>query len=138
MNRLSFIRKMVFGSVAVAVSHKSLASNTEEYSFDDIFYVHNGNNILIYPKYDSVFYNRLKESFGHRIAYDRPVVYLPENKLSIPYKDKYRWEDLLPIKYYFECVYQKHQKYAIQNNVIFRFIRNGDDRMYLETFITNN
>ncbi|MES2864058.1 MAG: hypothetical protein V4666_08065 [Bacteroidota bacterium] len=139
MNRKNFLRSIVTGLGVVAVSPLLLANEvkiTGEYNFDELFIVHKGNERLIYPKKESLIYKFLEKSFIDRVDSKKHHTYLPVHHLSIPVKERYKAEDFLPIKFYFESVYGKMNKYTFeQHDVIFRLIKDAPDRMHLEVFL---
>lgn len=140
MNRLTFIKKLFTGSAVALIAPQVLTGESkkieEEFSFNDLFITHKGNDRLIYPKKDSDFYNKIKLSFNDRLDLSKSHTYLPVHSLSIPIKETYRWEDFLPIKYYFECVYGRTDKYTIEGyEVSYRFVKDNDERMHLEVFL---
>jgi len=140
MKRVSFLKKLFAGGAAAIVAPNLLANDpkmaNKEFSFNEIFIVHDGNNRLIYPKKESIFYQQVFETFKSRLDLSKHHTYLPVHSLSIPVKDVYMWEDFLPIKYYFECVYGEMQKYTTEGyGVCYRFIKDKLDRMHLEVFL---
>ena len=140
MNRISFLKKLFAGSTAVIVAPQLLANEPKktevEFSFDELFLIHKGNRNLIYPKKESEFYKKIQPSFSDRLNLKEHHTYLPIHYLSIPIKQKYKWDDFLPVKYYFESVYGQMSKYTIESyGVSYRFIKDRDDRMHLEVFL---
>jgi len=141
MNRISFLKKLFAGSAAAIIAPQSLVANEpkvtdKEFSFDELFITHKGNDILIYPKKESVFYQQVLQSFNNRLYLSKRHTYLPVHHLSIPVKAMYKWEDFIAIKYYFESVYGKMQKYTTESyGVCYRFIKDKPDRMHLEVFL---
>lgn len=140
MNRISFLKKLFAGSAAAIVAPQLLANDPKEtkteFSFDELFLIHKGNNRLIYPKKESDFYKKIQSSFSDRLDLTKHHTYLPVHHLSIPVKGKYKWEDFLPVKYYFESVYGQMSKYTNESyGVLYRFIKDRDDRMHLEVFL---
>ncbi len=140
MDRLSFLKKLFIGGATTIIPVQLLGSEQKEenieFSFNELFIIHKGNNILIYPNKESSFYKKVQLSFIDKIDLTKHHTYLPIHHLSIPIKEKYKWEDFLPIKYYFESVYGKMSKYTIESyGVSYRFIKDGNDRMHLEVFL---
>lgn len=107
----------------------------EEYSFDDLFIVHQNNNKLIYPKKNSILYKKITENISSRIN-SNATVYFGVYDLSFPIKDKYTIDEFMSIKYYFES---KKASYSNSNlyDVIFRLIKDGEDKMHLDVFKSN-
>lgn len=144
MNRLSFIRKFFAGATFVSAglplsARESKADQEEKFGFDDLFVLpYGGNKNLIYPKKDSIFYQRVEETFKDRIDLKYGAVGLPVHYLSIPVKEQYTWDDFLPVQFYFSCVYAKRAYYTHQRDVCFRFIKDAPDRMHLEVFLSGN
>lgn len=139
MNRKNFLRSLVTGLSVAAVSPLLLANEvkpTSEYDFNELFIIYKGNDRLIYPKKESLIYKFLEKSFIDNIDSKTHYTYLPVYHLSIPVKEKYKVEDFLPIKFYFESVYGKMNKYTFeQHDVTFRLIKDAPDRMHLEVFL---
>lgn len=137
MNRKSFLKTLFAGGAAVVVAPQLLATEpNKEFSFDELFIVHDGNNRLIYPRAESTIYKEIQKSFIESLDLSKHHTYLPVHHLSIPIKDRYKFEDFLPVKYYFECVYGMNDKYTVEGyGVSYRFIRDASDRMHLEVFL---
>ena len=130
---------MFIGGATTIVAPQLLANNNVgkvEFTFDELFIIHNGNNILIYPKKDSLVYKEIQKTFIERLDLKKGHTYLPVHHLSIPVKEVYTIEDFLPVKYYFESVYGKMSKYTVEGyGVSYRFVKDGSDRMHLEVFL---
>ena len=140
MIRISFIKRLFSGVTAAIITPQLLADNRDivnnKFSFDELFIVHDGNDILIYPKKESVVYKNIEKTFSDRLDLSRHYTYLPVHHLSIPIKDSYTFEDFLPVKYYFECVYGRTTKYTVEGHgVSYRFVKDAPDRMHLEVFL---
>ena len=137
MNRTQFLKNLLVGGLSVATGGKVLAKDKAKYlTFDELFIVHDGNSRLIYPRKESMVYKELEKSFINRLDLSKHHKYLPVHQVSISIKEKYTIEDFLVVKYYFECVYAKNDKYTTEGyGVSYRFIKNGEDRMYLEVFL---
>lgn len=136
MKRLQFLKNLFTVTATATLAPALLASKyvKTEYRFDEIFSVWPTNERLIYPKKDSLFYKQILKSVSGNISNKFPT-FLPVIQLSIPIKDSYTTDELKPIQYYFECVYSKRQNFAKMNDVIFRMIKDSEDRMHLDVFL---
>lgn len=108
-----------------------------EYKFDELFYVHKGNDILIYPKKDSIFYKNLLECVKDRVDLKKSFCYVPKRDMFIEVKDTYTLSDFKHIELYLTSYYMKNTFFTSEwgnGEVFFRFIRKDGDRMYFEYF----
>ena len=139
MKRLGFLKRLLSLSASVAVAPMLIASRAvkENYKFDEIFSVWKGNDRLIYPKKDSIFYQQIEKSVKGNISNTFPT-FLPVHQLSIPVKSEYSADELKPIQFYFECVYMRKSNFSTMNEVIFRMIKDSEDRMHLDVFLDYN
>lgn len=141
MNRLSFLKRLFIGGATTIIAPQSLANDNnnfikKEFLFDELFVTHKGNGILIYPKKDSLVYKEIQKSFIDRLETKKHHTSFPVHHLSIQVKEVYTIEDFLPVKYYFESIYGKMNKYTVEGyDVSYRFVKDGSDRMHLEVFL---
>ena len=139
MKRRNFLKTFLTGLATIPFYSTLLSKDSEninkEYFFDDLFIVHENNNKLIYPKKDSILYKKITENMSNRIN-SNVTTYLGVYDLSFPIKDKYTIDEFMSIKYYFES---KKTSYSNSNlyDVIFRFIKDGEDKMHLDVFKSN-
>lgn len=136
MKRLQFLKNL-FTLTATATLAPSLLASTElksEYTFNELFTIWPKNERLIYPNKDSSFYKNIEDILGDRITDSYPT-YLPVHQLMIPIKEKYSFDELKPIIFYFENVYSRNQKFGSSHGVVFRMIKDYSDRMHLDVFL---
>lgn len=145
MKRIEFLKRLVAGAFALSSAPALIASepNKDEpstFTFDELFRVHPGNDILVYPKASSPFYKQFEEQFAERIDKTKSHVYYPVHSVILPVKEFYTIEDFKPVMFYFDCVYFKKQKFTTEYSgktsdcVCFRFVKDAPDRMHLDIF----
>lgn len=138
MKRISFLKSLL-GGIAIVTSKpftSPISKVKKKFTFDEIFNTWEGNRNLIYPKKDSQIYKMLEEIFFNKTVLNTTPVYVGVHSLQLPVKNKYTVEDFLPVKLYFESRYCENNRYALEQDVVFMFIKDTPYSMHLETFRT--
>lgn len=139
MKRSDFL-KGLFGTAVVAVipnESKAIEEKEKEYSFDEVFEVHNKNERLIYPKRDCEIYHKIKELIGSERMLEEKyfTCYLGFNYNLIPVKDKYSISDFMPFVLSTKSYYKKHWSFSEhERGVFFRMFKETPETMYFDTF----
>jgi len=138
MKRSDFF-KSIFGAAAVVALPNQLhaVESEKEYSFNEIFEIHKGNEKLIYPKRDCEIYQKIKELIGNeRILEEKYFTcYLPFRYNFIPVKDKYSISDFMPFILCAKSYYQKHWNFSEhEKGVFFRMFKESPEAMHFDTF----
>jgi hypothetical protein len=120
MRRSGFLKSLL--AVPLVASLSSFGSSDKKtYKIDEIFDIYPGNNNLLYPKPDSLFYKdaieRIKKS--DIIIYDESIVYCGLHNIYFPIKNEYSASE---IRNLFEKI---HAEYVKRGYVI-----NGDHHPY--------
>jgi hypothetical protein len=139
MKRSDFF-KSIFGAAAiVALPNQLQATEKEkEYSFDELFEVHDKNEILIYPKPNTFIYNKIKEEIGiERILANKHFhYYLGVDDVIIPMKEKYTMDDFAPFIMCLNSYYKKNKLFAeTHKQSFFRMISNKNGTMHFDLFV---
>lgn len=139
MKRSDFF-KIIFGTAAVVILPNQLQAieKDKEYSFNELFKIHDKNNILIYPRPDTFIYNKIKEDIGMERILGRNYFryYLGIDDVIIPVKEKYTMSDFTPFILCLKSHYKKNHSFAeTEKESFFRMIDNRDGTMHFDLFV---
>jgi len=137
MKRSDFF-KSIFGVAAVVALPNQLQATESEFSFDEIFEVHEGNERLVYPKKDSKIYRSIKELIGADRILDKKyfTCYLGFHSNVIPIKESYSIADFMPFVLALNSYYKKNDSFSeTDKGVFFRMIKETPKTMYFDTFL---
>ena len=140
MKRSDFF-KSVFGvaaMVALPSQSQAIVEKEKEYTFDELFEVHDKNKILIYPKKDCALYSIIKELIGNERILEGKyfTCYLGYHYNLIPIKEKYSISDFMPFILASKSYYKKNDSFSeAQKGVFFRMIKETDETMHFDVFL---
>lgn len=139
MKRSDFL-KSIFGAAAVVALPNQLHAIKEEkeYSFDELFKVHDRNKNLIYPIPNTLIYNTIKEKIGLKRILENKYFhyYLGVHDVIIPVKEKYTISDFTPFILCLKSYYKKDDSFAeTEKGSFFRMIDDNDGTMHFDLFV---
>lgn len=149
MKRSDFF-KVFFGAIAITaipnklqtieVKEPEQAIEAEEpgFTFDEIFEIHQGNDLLIYPRSESFIYQKIKELVGNdRILETKyATCYLGYHSVLIPIKERYLLSDFMPFVLATKSYYQKMNSFSEkEKGVFFRMFKETPETMHFDLFL---
>lgn len=139
MKRSDFF-KSVFGAIAIVTipnQSQAIEEKEKEYSFDEVFEVHDKNKRLIYPKKDCEVYKKIKELVGHERILEGKyfTCYHGYDYNLIPVKGVYSISDFVPFILATQSYYKKDHCFSeAQKGVFFRMFKETPGTMHFDTF----